>query len=186
VQWDDDGVTPEPYTVIDQGRVVDFHTTRETAPLLASWYERHGRPVRSHGGSVASTPENVPSGSGGHLTVAASPQTASLDDLMREISHGFLVINGSVGSSPGLTMGQILNRSDGLMVEIRHGVSVARTNVRMQFTTQSILGKNLRALGDATTTDSMEVSASKGIPWQGVSQWVTAPAALCDSVDVIV
>jgi len=187
VQWDDDGVAPEPYTVLDHGRVVDFHTTRQTAPMLAEWYARQGRPVRSHGGAVAPTADSVPSGSGGHLKVAPSPASVSVDDLMREISHGFLVINGSVWASPGLTTGGIgFDANDGLMVEIRRGVPVSRTTLRLQFVTQSILGKkNLLALGGASTMGTSEVFASKGIPWQALPQQVTAPAALCNDVDVI-
>jgi len=187
VQWDDDGVVPEPYTVLERGRVVDFHTTCETVPMLASWYARQGRPVRSHGGTVAPTADSVPYGSGGHLRVAPSPASASVDDLMREISHGFLIANGGVSVSPGLTAGRIgFDANDGCMIEIRRGVPVARTVLQLQFTTQSILGrKNLLALGDASTSGWSELISAKGIPWQSASQQVTAPAALCNDVDVI-
>lgn len=185
VQWDDDGVVPESYTVVRDGRVTDFHTTRETAPMLAGWYRRQGRPVRSHGCAMAPTPEDVPRGTGGHLTVAAATTSATVDDLVRDVSHGFLVINGAGGATPGLTAGGITNRQDGVIVEIRRGVPVSRTGLRMQFITNTLLNKKLLALGDATTAGTMEVSSAKGIPWQEISQWVTSPAALCADVDVV-
>lgn len=186
VQWDDDGVVPEPYSVINSGRVVDFHTTRETAPMLDLWYQRQGRPVRSHGMSVAPTPESVPSGSGGHVAVTPSTTVSTLDDLMRGIAHGFLIVNGSVKASPGLTTGAIqYNAFDGIILEIQRGVPVARTAPRLQFVTKTLLGNGLRAMGDVTTLDTSEVVSYKGVPWQGISQWATAPAAFCADVDVI-
>jgi len=185
VQWDDDGVVPESYDVVTAGRVVDFHTTRETAPRLAEWYRQQGRAVRSHGGAFASTPANVPCCVGGHHMVAPSTTPASLTDLTREVSHGFLVIGGGVGATPGLTGGVISNGNDGVTVEIRRGVPVARTDATMQFVTQMLLNRSLTALGDATTVGSSESEISKGMPWQSLERWATAPAALCSEVDIV-
>jgi hypothetical protein len=184
VQWDDDGVVPESYTVLDHGRVTDFHTTRQTAPMLASWYARRGQPVRSHGMSLATAPDSVPRGTGGHLFVSAALTTAPFEGLMREISHGFLVINGVVAADPGLTTGSIIRPLDGLIIEIRKGIPVARTNLRLQFKVQSALRGQLIALGDETTVETSEIVTQKGIPWQDVSQRVSAPAALCGEMDV--
>jgi hypothetical protein len=186
VGWDDDGVVPEPYTVVDRGHVVDIHTTRETAPVLAEWYQRRGMPLRSHGCAVAPDPDHVPRGNGGHLTVAPSPTPATINDLLREMPRGFLVINGSVEASPGLTRGRVGPNYDGVIVEIQRGIPVARTSVHMQFLTQPLLKKNLRALGDAATVQTAEVLSLKGMPWTGAFQNVTAPAALCSDVEVVV
>jgi len=185
VRWDDDGIVPESYTVVDRGHVIDMHTTRETAPLLAAWYQRRGTPLRSHGCAVAPEPDQVPRCNGGHLTVASSPTPAAIEDLIREIPRGLLVINGSVDVSPGLTRGRIGPNGDGLIVEIQRGVPVARASLHMQFLTQPLLKKNLRALGDATTVQAADVLSLKGIPWTGAFQRVTAPAALCSEVDII-
>lgn len=184
-QWDDDGVVPDAYTVLDRGRVVDFYTTRETAPMLAEWNARHGRTTRSHGCAVAPTPTSVPRCSGGHTTVVPASGTISVDDLMRDMTHGFLMINGATDPTPGLTGGAIFVRQDGVMLEVRRGVPVARVRVPLQFTTNLVLGKNLRALGDATTCGTEQVRSAKGIPWQEVSSLITAPAALCTDVDVL-
>jgi hypothetical protein len=64
-------------------------------------------------------------------------------------------------------------------------VPVARTNIHLQFTTKTILQKQLVALGDVGTVRTTDVTDTKGIPWQAIDQWVTAPAALCKNVDVI-
>ncbi len=184
VQWDDDGVVPDDYTVIDRGRVVDYHTTRETAPMLAGWYQRRGRPVRSHGSCVATTPASVPCGTGGHLTLQPGSSSRSIDDLTRDITHGFLIINGGAGGSPGLSEGYVGRRMDTTMVEIQRGRPVARTAVQLRFRTQKLLTKDLLALGDDTTMGTTSVQAWKGIPWQATTQYVTAPAALAKEVEV--
>jgi len=185
MQWDDDGVVPEPYTVLQDGRVVDYHTTRETAPMLAQWYAQHGKPLRSHGGCVAPKPTNVPRGTGGHVTVPPATTAASFEALTRELTHGFIVVHGIAGSTPGLTAGWVRsNPYDGFMMEVRRGVPVARVGVDLQFKTQLSFGKNLLAIGDASTVGTGAVGAEKGIPWELSTQWVTAPAMLCKDIEI--
>jgi len=185
VQWDDDGVTPEPYTLVDRGRVVDFHTTRESAPMMTEWYASRGKPLRSHGTSVASNPTDVPRGTGGHLTVSAATGRTTLDALVRELDHGFLVVHGAVYSTPGLSAGTVrLDPYDGVVLEIRRGVPVARVAPKLEFKTVSALGKNLLALGDASTVNTTNVGAMKGIPWTESIQRITAPAMLCKDFDI--
>lgn len=185
VQWDDDGVVPETYTLMERGRVVDYHTTRETAPMLAAWYARQGRSLRSHGCAVAPTPASVPRGSGGHLVVASASTSARIDELTRDISHGFLIINGAAGANANLSLGDVSPELDGLAVEVRNGVPISRTALHLRFSTQALLRKNLVALGDATTEETADVASGKGIPWQSIEQRISAPAALCADVDVV-
>jgi len=185
VQWDDDGVVPEEYIVLDRGRVVDYHTTRETAPMLAEWYQQHGKPIRSHGCAVAPTPASVPAGSGGHLAVVPAPERAGLDDLVCEMTHGFLILSGAAGGSPGLSEGNIGRDLDCVMVEVRRGVPVARTGLFLQFKTPKLLNKDLVALGDATTVGTDSIQTWKGIPWQEITQFATAPAALVKDVEIM-
>lgn len=183
VQWDDDGVVPEPYTLIDHGHVVDYHTTRETAPMLADWYTRHNRPIRSHGGTVATSPASVPLGGGGHVTVDPVELDVGVPDLMRDLAHGFFVRRGGASLDPSLTGGMFTGGD--IVLEIRDGKPVARTNVRLQFATKAVLGVNLVALGDVQSTRTSMITTSKGMPWQTSRQLMTAPAALCKDVDVL-
>jgi len=184
-RWDDDGVATEPFTLIQDGRIVDYHTTRETAPMLADWYAKRGQALRSHGGSVAPTPASVPIGSGGHVQIAPSASRAGRDDLLRELTHGFYIRDVRVGVTPGLTNIVCPGDPDFLILEVRNGVPVARTVVTTRMATRLVFGKNLVALGDAETLRTRTASATKGIPWQWVEYPVTAPAALCKDIDVV-
>jgi TldD protein len=183
VRWDDEGVAPEPVSLIEKGRVVDYHTTRETAPLLADWYRQRGRQLRSHGGSVAPTPASLPMGSGGDVRVAPSTERATLEDLTRGIAHGFLVLGGSVDASPGLTRGYLRS---GLVIEIQRGKPVARVpNLWFSFATNAVANRSLSALGDARTLGTATAITAKGMPWERMEHPVRAPAALLKDVDVI-
>jgi len=185
VQWDDDGVVPESYSLVEQGRVVDFHTTRETAPMMAEWYAKRGLPLRSHGCSMAKTPASMPVCGGADVHVTPSSTTATIKDLMREVKHGFMIGGVHVDVDPGLSGGTLDGRWAYRVLEIKNGVPVAHSMVTMQFVTQALLNKNLVAIGDASTVRPVIASTAKGIPWESVDQRVHAPAALCKDVDVV-
>jgi hypothetical protein len=183
VQWDDDGVAPTPVTLVDQGTVTDFHTTRETAPLFEAWYKRHNRPYQLHGRCVAPTPASLPMANGGDVVVEPSSSAMHETELYHDMSHGFLVKGAYVQAAPGLTTGLI---GSPLIVEIRDGKPVARLfNLQMAFLTNAVLKTGLTALGDASTIGTTMARAQKGMPWQQMEHPVTAPAAHCKEVDIL-
>jgi TldD protein len=51
--WDDEGVAPTEYLMIENGVLVDLQTTRELVTYMEPWYRGSGRPLRSHGQSYA-------------------------------------------------------------------------------------------------------------------------------------
>jgi TldD protein len=53
IGYDDEGVKPEEFLIIKNGIVNDYQTTREQANWLKWWYDKNGRPTRSHGCSNA-------------------------------------------------------------------------------------------------------------------------------------
>jgi len=182
VRWDDDGIVSEPFTLVDRGHVVDYHTTRETAPYLAEWYAKRGHPVRSRGTCLALTPNALPAGGAGHVQVQPAATSASVYDLVRDVSHGFLVRGGFGITDPGLlsgTYGAIT------CVEIRRGIPVARTELNLQYVTKTLFKKNLIALGDASSVRTSMVDESKGFPWRLLRQEISAPAMVCKDVDVV-
>jgi len=183
-RWDDDGVEASPYTLIERGRVVDYHTTRETAPMLADWYTARRRPVQSHGTCVAPTPVSVPMGSGGHVQIAPAAGTVRRDDLLRELTHGFFIRRGRATPSAGLTLSGC--HTNDVILEVRNGVPIARSRLTLQVVTKSAFQKSLIALGDSTTLRTTTVDAWKGVPWQHIEHQVTAPAALCKDIDVVI
>jgi len=183
VGWDDDGVAPTPSTLVDKGTVVDFWTTRETAPLFQSWYQARNRTVQLHGNTVAPTPASVPMSIGGEVSVAPSAQKSSEAELYRDMKHGFFIKTGVARAAPGLTTGTLF---PSLMVEIVNGKPVNRVQgPTLAFLTNAVLRTGLLALGDATTLGTSTVETQKGMPWQRFTNPVTAPAAHCKEVDLL-
>jgi len=181
VQWDDEGVVPEPYTAIDRGRVVEYHMTRETAPMLAEWYAKHGRPLRLRGTGIAMTPANIPVCGGTRMSVQPASTHARIDDFTKDMMHGFYVRSGWANPEPGLTAGTC---GTSTVVEIVRGKPVSRTMLSLEFVTKTLLKDKLVAIGDATTVRPTLIDTFKGIPYQQVLQLVSAPAAFCKDVDV--
>src|SRR5690606_6222371 len=97
-----------------------------------------------------------------------------LEDWIRDIPHGFLVRDGYAQATPTLRSGTLGTAR--VVVEIRNGKPVARTHITLQFGTEALLGDKLAAVSDASTTRTMFTAISKGIPWSGVTQLVSAPA----------
>jgi TldD protein len=185
VQWDDDGIVPTPFTLVEKGTVVDFHTTRETAPRFENWYRQHSHPYTLHGSCVAPTPASLPMCSGGdvHVTPGSKDSVASVLELAQGIDHGFLILGAYVQQAPGLTTGFI---NSPLIVEVRNSKPVARLfNLRMAFITNTVLKSGLTALGDASTVEMAMASSPKGMPWQDMRHPMSAPAAHCKEVDIL-
>ena len=59
IGYDDDGVQPDDFLLIKDGIVNDYQTTREQASWLKWWYDKQGKPVRSHGCAYADSWSSV-------------------------------------------------------------------------------------------------------------------------------
>jgi TldD protein len=191
VQWDDEGVAPDEYTCIRDGKLVDLHTSRATAPLLADWYQSQGMPMRSHGCAVAARADYPVMVRAPHMTVTPATKPASLNELCRTMGRGLLirglpsVSTDSQFSSASITMG---GNNFGVceMFEVVGGVPARSIHgSAIEFATSKFL-QALMAVGDATTlrnTGAFELF--KGNPWTNSLHSVAAPAAVVKDVNVI-
>jgi TldD protein len=92
IGWDDEGVKPESFDIIKRGVFVDYHTTREQAPLLADYYKRAGRPVRSHGCSYAQSWADVQFQRMPNVSLLPGEKDHSWDDLIAATDRGIAII----------------------------------------------------------------------------------------------
>ena len=161
VKWDDEGVVPEDFTLVKDGVLVDFQTTREQAAWLAPYYTKVGHPVRSHGcaateNALAITMQHMP-----NLALAPNPAAVRLDDLVADVKDGLLVTAGQVmqvdfQANTGLLLGQ--------MREIKSGrLGRLVTNGAVLFNTLD-LWRNVVAVGGISTQD---VIANSQYPYGG-------------------
>jgi TldD protein len=95
-RWDDEGVAPDDYMIVENGMFVDYQTTREQAPYLDWWYRQRGKPVRSHGNSYAQSWADVQFQRMPNVSLMPGPQDLVWEDLIAATDRGIAIVgNGS-------------------------------------------------------------------------------------------
>jgi TldD protein len=92
IGWDDEGVRPVDYLIVKDGILWDLQTSREEAPLLADWYARTGREVRSHGQSYSQSWADVQFHRMPNINLLPNRERdVSVDELVSDIRRGILI-----------------------------------------------------------------------------------------------
>jgi TldD protein len=90
--FDDEGVVPRDYLIVQDGILRDLQTTREQAPWLADWYREIGEPVRSHGQSYAQSWAAVQFQRMPNINLLPHPERdVALDELVEDVRDGILI-----------------------------------------------------------------------------------------------
>ena len=166
VKWDEEGVVPEPFPLVKEGVLMDFQTTREQAAWLAPYYQRHGRPVTSHGCAMAESAHCVPLQQLPNLAMEPNSSTLGLDDLVRDVSTGILIESGTIDKSDwqGRT-GLLLAGGDygGQMREIKNGrLGKILTQGAVSFNSPE-LWKGITTIGGSSTQGRLDFAANQSV-----------------------
>jgi TldD protein len=157
VKWDAEGVVPDDFTLVENGIVVDFQTTREQAAWIAPYYQRHGLPSRSHGCASADSGLDTPLQALPNLTLEPGASNVGLDALIGGVRDGIFLTKGTAKSDFQARTGIV----QGMMREIKNG-RLGRPLMGGAIMYDTIdLWKNVTALGGAST---QAVVASSGFP----------------------
>jgi TldD protein len=193
VKWDDEGVAPAPFTLVKDGVLVDFQTTREQAAWLAPYYTKAGRPVASHGCAAAEDAHVTPLQHLPNLALEPSPSAIRLDDLVADVTEGILIEGGEVFEVDFQARTGLLLSGSGSMRQIRNGrLGAVLTGGAVLFDAPS-LWKHVLAVGGPSTQQVVGYSSfyysnedlmqmiqgkfGKGEPPQRTSHSVRAVAA---------
>jgi TldD protein len=181
VKWDDEGVVPEDYTLVKNGVITDYQTTRAQAPWLSQWYAQEHRGIRSHGDAGAPdafycTMQQMP-----NLVLEPAAGNATLLDLVGQVDKGIAIL-----SVFWLFDQQLLNgMAAGAAVEIVKGkLGRPLKNVGLQVRAPD-LWKSVATLGGADSSVSVAQQLRKGEPMQQTLHTVTAVPALVKQQNVI-
>ena len=181
VRWDDEGVVPDDFTLVKDGVLADFQTTRESAGWLADYYRKRGAPVHSHGCASAPSAVFAPMQHVPNLVLAPGRGGADFDALVAQMSRG-IAIKGAVldmdyqhGSGLGL----------GAVFEVKQGKRVARLASAGFLFRASDLWKSLVAVGGESQLRQYGMAAAKGEPAQTCFHSVTAPPAMMRELTLI-
>jgi TldD protein len=182
VRWDDDGVTPEPFTLVRDGTIADYATSREHASALAAWYQRQGMPVQSHGCAASGSAMDVPLIHTPNLAMQPADAGGSVEQLIAGVKDGYAVF----GSTLLMDQQALTGRARGhLVYRIKNGKRVGTVDDLAILFRSREFWKNLTAVGNGGTVRTVGMTASKGQPVQSTSHSVSAPALCVKDVTVV-
>lgn len=92
IGYDDDGVQPDDFLIIKEGMVNDYQTTREQAPWLKWWYDKQGRPTRSHGCAYADSWSSVAFQRMPNVSLLPGKEDKTWEDLIAATDKGIAII----------------------------------------------------------------------------------------------
>jgi TldD protein len=181
VQWDDEGVVPDDVTLVKDGVLTDFQTTREGAGWLKDYYAKSGKPFRSHGCANADSAINTPMQHTPNLVLAPGREAHDFEGLVAGLTTGVALKEAAVD----IDFQALNGMARGKFYEVKKGKRVARiANAGILFRAPE-LWKALTALGGGASARRYGLSASKGEPEQGTYHSVTVVPAAFKQVTLI-
>ena len=181
VKWDDEGVAPDAFTLVEKGILADFQTTREGAGWLKDLYAKEGVPLRSHGCAAAPSALEAPLTHTPNLALAPGGTKRDFDSAIKEMGKGIAVrqmhVDMDFQGSSGLGTGRVY--------EVKDGKRVARINGAGFLFRATDLWKGVEALGGSESLRRYGEDASKGEPAQRTWHSVTAPPAAFEQLTLI-
>ena len=181
VKWDDEGVEPPEFTLVEHGVLADYQTTRAQADLLAPYYAKHGKLPASHGCARADSALSITMQHAPNMQMEPGMTRVSFDDLIKDTPRGIAVMGGGVNVDFQGRNGE----GRGAMREIVNGrLGREIGGLAFSFATTELL-KNITAIGGTDSLEHVALSGSKGQPRQSVSHTVSAVPAKVKSVTFI-
>jgi TldD protein len=92
VGYDDEGVAPDEFLIVKNGKVNDYQTTREQASWLDWWYKSQGKEVRSHGCSYADNWSSVQFQRMPNVSLLPGEKEQSFEDLIAATDRGIAIV----------------------------------------------------------------------------------------------
>jgi TldD protein len=158
VGWDDEGVPTGEHTLIRDGVIVDYLTTRQTAAELSGVYQSRGSAPGSRG-CASGGGQALPSVRLPNLALAPGKESTTLEELIAGTKRGFYVENCG-GSSDQQLLSTQAGAGASSVREIRNGkLGRAIGDFAFQFITPSFW-KSVDAIGGAASV--METQAGTG------------------------
>jgi TldD protein len=181
VKWDDEGVAPDAFTLVKEGVLGDFQTTRESAGWLKDVYAKRGTPLRSHGCAGAPSAVYASLQQAPNLTLAPGHEAKDFDALVSGIAKGIAIKGAGLDMdfqhASGLGMGQVY--------EIKGGKRVARIGSAGFLFRATELWRALEAVGGEASLRRYGVMTAKGEPAEQSYHSVTAAPAVVKDLTLV-
>ncbi|HEX6534034.1 MAG TPA: TldD/PmbA family protein [Gemmatimonadaceae bacterium] len=181
VRWDDEGVAPDDFPLVQDGVLVDFQTTRESAGWLKDYYAKRGVPLRSHGCASAPSAVEAPLQRAPNLTMTPGRDAVDFDGLLTGMARGIAV----AGATIAMDFQRLNGMGMGRVYEIRNGKRVAIIGGAGLLFRAPELWKAMLALGGKASLRRYGMMSRKGEPAQEHTSSVTAPPAAFRQITVV-
>ncbi len=145
VGWDDEAVKPVKFDIVKNGIFVDYQTTREQATMMADYYRRVGKPVRSYGCSYAQSWSDVQFQRMPNVSLQPGNNDDTWESMIAKVDRGIAIVgDGSFSIDQQRYNGQFAGQ---VFHEVRGGKIVGQLkDVAYQFRTPDFW-KGLKAIG---------------------------------------
>jgi len=170
VAWDDEGVIPSDTTLVRDGILMDYQTTRASASLLAPWYTTQHRTVRSNGCAAAPDALSITMQHAPNLSLVPSRTPVTLDQLIADTKKGLLVMAGRADTDFQAKNGTL----GGVVREITNGKLGGTLTGEGFLFNATEFWKNLVAVGSDEDAGTIAASHHKGQPDQEMQHTVRA------------
>ena len=145
IGWDDEAVKPTKFDIVKNGLFVDYQTTREQATLMADYYKKVGKPVRSYGCSYAQSWADVQFQRMPNVSLQPGNNDDTWESMIAKMDKGIAIIgDGSFSIDQQRYNGQFAGQ---VFYEIKGGKIIGMLkDVAYQFRTPNFWG-SLKAIG---------------------------------------
>lgn len=184
-KWDDEGVVPEAFTLVKDGILTDYQTTRESAAWLREYYEKQGKPVHSHGCANAETALDPTLQHPPNLVLTPGAEERTFDDLVGELDGGLAITRAALRMDFQHLNGLGGPNSQGVCYKIKQGKKVALIQNAAFLFRAPELWKGLLALGGPSSQEMLASVRVKGEPEQTMVSTVSAVPATVKQVTII-
>lgn len=178
VYWDDEGVNPTDFKLVDKGILANMQTSREGA----AWLKENISGVQSTGVAYTPTAVDTPLIHSADLTLLpGKDNTLDIDGMREQVDEGIEF------KQPVTTMDfqQITGYTRGMAYEIKKGKRVARLRAAGMIFRTPELWNNVVGLGGQSSSRMLGLGSLKGEPAQLSFHSVIVPPVLFNDMNVI-
>jgi len=181
VAWDDEGIAPEDFPLVKDGILVDYQTTREQAAWLAPYYQKIGRPVRSHGCAAAGSAFDITMQQPPNLALMPGRAATTFEDLVASTEKGIAVL----GLGVAMDQQSLNGMGYAIMREIKRGKLGRYLQGGALMFRAPEFWKSVVAIGGPASLRWFGMSRGKGQPNQTTQHSVGAVPAKVTQVSIV-
>lgn len=182
VKWDDEGVLPDEFSLVKDGLLVDFQTTREQALWMKPWYQKQRRTIGSHGCASAPSAVSLPLQHPPNLSLQPDTSSTTFESMISGIKRGYAIAGAEISTDFQAKNGMGTN---GFVREIVNG-ELGNVIQHSGFLFNAVdFWKNVTAIGGSSSVKVAPKTNVKGQPMQASDYSVSAVPLTVKDVSIV-